>query len=54
MASERFDSQRSLLEYLGKNVNDRSLIQRMIQRWEVYKEDWGYYLVVGEEKKEKS
>ena len=53
MASERFDSQRSLLEYLGKNVNDRSLIQRMIQRWEVYKEDWGYYLVVGEEKKEK-
>lgn len=50
MATEMFESQRALLAYLNKNENDRSLIQRMMKRWEVYKEWWVYYLVVGEEK----
>lgn len=41
----RFENQRVLLEYLGKNPNDRSLVQRMERRGEVYREDGGYYLV---------
>lgn len=41
----QFETQRQILEYLGKNPNDRSLVQRMILRWEVYKEDWMYILV---------
>lgn len=45
----RFENQRQLLEYLGKNPNDRSLVQRMERRGEVYREDWGYYLVEREE-----
>lgn len=40
----RFENQRQLLEYLGKNPNDRSLVQRMERRGEVYREDGGYYL----------
>lgn len=48
----RFESQRELLEYLNKNPNDRSLIQRMAKRWEVYKEDGWYYLVEWVERKE--
>lgn len=43
--AQAFETQRALLEYLNKNVNDRSLIQRMIKRWEVYKEWEMYYLV---------
>lgn len=44
---EAFESQRALLEYLGKNPNDRSLVQRLIKRWRVYKE-WGMYYFVGD------
>lgn len=47
----RFETQRELLEHLGRNPEDRSLIQRMMRRWDVYKEDWGYYLVNGAETK---
>lgn len=51
--TEAFETQRALLEYLNKNVNDRSLVQRMIKRWEVYKE-WEMYCLVWEwEKAEK-
>lgn len=34
-----FETQRALLEYLGKNPNDRNLVQRMIAKGDVYKED---------------
>lgn len=52
-----FESKRALLEYLGKNTDDRKLIKRMIERWEVY-EEWGMFYLSekaesGEEKKEK-
>lgn len=40
-----FRSQRELLEYLGKNTNDRNLIKRLIKRWEVEYEGGVYYLV---------
>ena len=40
-----FTTQAELLEHLGKNPNDRSLVQRMIARWEVVKE-WGMYVIV--------
>ena len=40
-----FNTQAEVLEYIGKNPNDRSLIQRMIIRWELSKKDWKYYLV---------
>lgn len=50
--AQAFETQRALLEYLNKNVNDRSLVQRMIKRWEVYKEWEMYYLVWEWEKKE--
>ena len=40
-----FNTQAEVLEYIGKNPNDRSLIQRMIIRWELAKKDWKYYLV---------
>lgn len=44
-----FSTQREVLEYLGKNPNDRSLIQRMVARWEVVKEDWMYYVKEAEQ-----
>lgn len=53
MMAQAFETQRALLEYLNKNVNDRSLVQRMIKRWEVYKEWEMYYLVWEWEKEEK-
>ena len=37
-----FESKRALLENLGKNTDDRKLIKRMIERWEVY-EEWGMF-----------
>lgn len=40
-----FTTQAELLEHLGKNPNDRSLVQRMIARGEVVKE-WGMYIIV--------
>ena len=45
-----FETQRGLLEYLGKNPNDRSLVQRMMIRGEVYKENGMYILVNRDEK----
>ena len=39
-----FLTQGELLRYLGKNENDRKLISRMAERWEVYKE-WGRYYI---------
>lgn len=40
-----FATQRELLEYLGKNENDRNLVQRLIIKGEVVKE-WGVYVLV--------
>ena len=40
-----FATQAELLEHLGKNPNDRSLVQRMMARGEVIKE-WGMYVIV--------
>lgn len=45
-----FRTQKELLEYLGKCPEDRSLVQRMIIRGEVYKENGMYYLVNKDEK----
>lgn len=45
----QFETQRQVLEYLGKNPNDRALIQRMRQRWELYKEDWMYVLITNKQ-----
>ena len=39
-----FNTQRQILEYLWKNVNDRSLVQRMISRKEILRENWVYIL----------
>lgn len=41
----RFETQRQLLEYLGKNVNDRSLIQRMMARGDIVRDNGMYVLV---------
>ena len=40
-----FETKKALLEYLGKDPNDRKLVDRMIARWDVYMEDGMYYLV---------
>lgn len=45
-----FETQKQLLEYLWKNGNDRSLVQRMMIRGEVYKEN-GMYILVDKDKK---
>lgn len=42
--SLEFGTQRQILEYLWKNVNDRSLVQRMISRKEILRGDWVYIL----------
>ena len=41
----QFTTKKELLEYLGKNPDDRKLVDRMILRWEVFREDWMYVLV---------
>ena len=41
----QFETKRALLTYLGKNPNDNKLVDRMIKRWEVYREDWMYHLI---------
>ena len=46
MQTETFETQGALLSYLGKNVNDRSLIKRMVERGEVFKQDGLYHLVL--------
>ena len=40
-----FSTQREVLEYLWKNRNDRSLVQRMIIRGEILKQNGVYILV---------
>lgn len=40
-----FETKKALLEYLGKNPNDRKLVDRLILRGEVHLEDGMYYLV---------
>lgn len=45
-----FSTQRQILEYLWKNANDRSLVQRMIIRGEILKENGGYILTNKDEK----
>lgn len=46
--SMEFGTQRELLEYLWKNVNDRSLVQRLIAQWRVVRE-WGKYILLSKE-----
>ena len=43
-----YESKRALLISMGKNPDDRNLVNRMIERWEVYVE-WGMYHLVKEE-----
>lgn len=40
-----FKTKKGLLEYLGKKGNDNKLVDRMIMRGEVRKENWMYYIV---------
>lgn len=42
-----FMSKKELLEYLGKNPNDRKLVDRMVTRWEV-KVEWSTYGLIME------
>ena len=42
----RFGTKKELLKHLGKNEDDRKLIDRLIAKWEVYKENGMY--VIGE------
>lgn len=44
-----FYTQKELLEYLGKNPNDRSLVQRMMIRGDVIKRD-GVYILMDKDK----
>lgn len=49
MSEKNFQSKKEVLEYLGKNPNDRRLVDRMIVRGEIEKtEDW-YKLVQKED-----
>lgn len=45
-----FNTQREILEHLWKNRNDRSLVQRMIIRGEILKQNGVYILTNKEEK----
>ena len=38
----KFRTKKELLEYLGKNPNDRRLIDRMMIKWEVYMDNRMY------------
>lgn len=44
-----FETKKALLTYLGKNPDDRKLVDRLIAKWEVWVENGMYY--VNEEKK---
>lgn len=46
---KEFKTKKWLLEYLGKKGNDNKLVDRMIMRGEVRKEDWMYYIVERDE-----
>ena len=45
----QFETKRALLTYLGKNPNDNKLVDRMIKRWEVYREDGMYHLITNKQ-----
>ena len=45
-----FETKKALLTYLGKNPDDRKLVDRLIAKWEVWVESGMYY--VNEEKRE--
>lgn len=45
-----FKTQAELLRHLGKNENDRSLVQRMVIRGEVLKENGVYFLTNKDER----
>lgn len=45
----QFETKKALLEYLGKNGNDNKLVDRMIKRWEVYREDGMYHLITNKQ-----
>ena len=47
---EGFETKKALLQRLGKNENDRKLVDRMLLRGEVVMEDGMYYLVDKEER----
>lgn len=40
-----FETKKALLEYLGKNPDDRKLVDRMIAKGKVYKDNGMYVLV---------
>lgn len=40
-----FETKKALLEFMGKNPNDRKLVDRLILRWKVHLEDGMYYIV---------
>lgn len=42
---QRFSTKAELLKYLGKNEKDNKLVDRMIAKGFVYKENWMYVLV---------
>lgn len=43
-AMKKFTTKKDLLRYLGKNEDDRKLITRMIERWEV-RVEWRVYII---------
>ena len=47
-----FRTQRELLEYLGKNPDDRHLVQRMLASGDIYKDGGMYVLNVQKKKKD--
>lgn len=44
-----FETKKALLEYLGKNPDDRRLVDRMMARWSVRHFDGMYYLMEEED-----
>ena len=44
-SKKNFQNQKEILEFLGKNPNDRNLIGRMIRKGEIKKTDDGYELL---------
>ena len=45
----QFETKRALLTHLGKNPDDNKLVDRMIKRWEVYREDGMYHLITNKQ-----
>lgn len=44
-----FSTKKEFLEYLGKNPDDRKLVDRMIHDWRACMRDWMYYLISKDE-----